>query len=156
MSGEALEGPYDPKTDPSLSSNGISKLIVPYLREELGFKEDAFYAGPFGGRWPAATTFRGDWLSVRWDWTALDRSAPLVRALRKNPTLRVFVASGIYDLATPYLASDYTFSHLGLDPDLRDNVVQVRYLGGHAVYLDKQVRPQLKRDVAAFVQKALK
>ena len=32
-----------------------------------------------------------------------------------NPHLRVFVASGYYDLATPYMATEYTFSHLGLD-----------------------------------------
>ena len=42
--------------------------------------------------------------------------APTLRqAMTKNPELRVFVASGYYDLATPYFATQYTLNHLGLD-----------------------------------------
>ena len=37
--------PYDLLLDPSLVSNGVNGLIVPYLRTELGFSIDARYAG---------------------------------------------------------------------------------------------------------------
>ena len=39
----------------------------------------------------------------------------LRKAMTTNPYLKVFVANGYYDLATPYFATEYTFSHLGLD-----------------------------------------
>jgi carboxypeptidase C (cathepsin A) len=156
MSGKAMDGPYDPTADVSLRSNGISFLIVPYLRRELNFQRDAFYAGPFGGGWPPAATPRGDWMSQRFDWgTGLDTSQALRRAMTNDPELKLFLASGYFDLATPYFASDYAASHLGLAPHLRKNIVFARYPAGHAVYLDDKVRPQLRNDAEAFIQDAL-
>ena len=50
--------------------------------------------------------------------------------MTRNPYLKVFVANGYYDLATPYLATEYTFSHLGLDAGLQDNVSMSYYRQG--------------------------
>jgi carboxypeptidase C (cathepsin A) len=152
--------PYDPRVDPSLSSNGISNLIVPYLRSELGFKSDAFYAGPFGGRWPAPTSFRGDWMTMRWDWGSgpagyVERAEALKRAMQKDRALHVFVASGYYDIATPYFSAQYTFNHMALDARLKDNVLIKRYDGGHAMYMDKGTRIQMKKDVSEFINATL-
>ena len=60
-------GPYDPTTDPSLKDILDAISVTRYLRNELGFKSDLFYQGPFGGGYPAPTSFRGDWMSVRWN-----------------------------------------------------------------------------------------
>ena len=49
-----------------------------------------------------------------------DTSEALRSAFAKNPHMKLFVASGYYDLATPYFATEYTLRHLGLDPSLRD------------------------------------
>ena len=38
----------------------------------------------------------------------------LRRAMHANPHMRVYVASGYYDLGTPHAAGDYTIAHLGL------------------------------------------
>lgn len=153
-------GPYDPTKDPSLKSNGISNLFVPYVRSELGFKIDRPYQGPFGGFWPPSSTPRGDWMAYRWDWGSilddkLDMSAALARALRKNSSLRVYMVSGYYDLATPYFVTENTISHMGLDPELREHVVHRVYPGGHAIYLDDDIRLRLTRDAASFYQSAL-
>jgi len=154
----ASEGPYDPRKDPSLTSDGTSTAIVSYLRSELGFKTDAMYAGPFGGGYPSPTSFRGDWMSMRWDYQLgpgggyIDRTDSLRRAMQENSAIRVFIASGYFDLATPHFATDYTLSHMGLDPKLRRNIVVTRYRGGHAVYLDKEIRPRFKQDIAAFIR----
>jgi carboxypeptidase C (cathepsin A) len=75
----------------------------------------------------------------------------LKRALGKDPALKVFIASGYFDLATPYLSSDYTVSHMLLEPKLRKNFVFARYHGGHAMYEDEKVRPQLRKDAEAFI-----
>ena len=42
-------------------------------------------------------------------------------AIAGNPFLKVYVVNGYYDLATPYLATRYMFTHLGLDRSLQDN-----------------------------------
>ena len=153
-------GEYDPTTDPSLSVHGISELIVPYLRKELGFTSDSVYAGPFGGRWPPPTSPRGDWMSVRWNWGTgsakdTDQSASLARAMRKNHALRVFAGSGYYDLSTPYFETAYIFDHMGLDPQVRSHVELACYPSGHMIYLSAQARRQLKQDIASFYKKTL-
>jgi len=153
-------GPYDPTKDPSLKSNGIADLIVPYVRSELGFKIDRPYQGPFGGFWPPSSTPRGDWMAYRWDWGSilddkLDMSAALARALRKKSSLRVYMVSGYYDLATPYFVTENTIGHMGLSPELREHVVHKVYPGGHAIYLDNDIRVKLTTDAAAFYKNAL-
>ena len=39
----------------------------------------------------------------------------------QNPDLRVFVANGYYDLATPFFGTQYTFQHLGSDRKLLEH-----------------------------------
>ena len=58
---------YDPTKDPSLSNIIDDVAVVRYLRSELGFESDLPYQGPFGGGYPPPTSFRGDWMSVRWN-----------------------------------------------------------------------------------------
>ncbi len=144
--------PYNVAADPSLD-NGVDPVIYPYLRDELGFKTDAFYAGPFGGGYPSPTSFRSDWMSQRWNRgiAYADRAAELADALAKNPTLRAFLAHGYYDLSTPFAATEYSISHLDLAPAERQRISMVRYEGGHAAYIAPKVRAQFSKDVQAFV-----
>jgi carboxypeptidase C (cathepsin A) len=62
----------------------------------------------------------------------------------------VFVASGYYDLATPYFATQHTFHHLGLDASLESNVRIHHYDAGHMMYIHQPSLAQLKADLAAF------
>lgn len=79
--------------------------------------------------------------------------APSLRqAMTQNPGLRVFVANGYYDLATPYFATRYTMNHLDLEGDLRDRVQMSYYDGGHMMYIDKKSLHKLRKDLAAFLQ----
>jgi carboxypeptidase C (cathepsin A) len=55
-------------------------------------------------------------------------------AMTRQPGMRVFLASGLYDLATPYFAADYTMAHLMLPPDLRGNITTQYYESGHMMY----------------------
>jgi carboxypeptidase C (cathepsin A) len=144
--------PYNVDADPSLD-NGVEALVGTYLRDELGFKTDAFHAGPFGGGYPSPTSFRADWASVRWNRGVEpeDRGEALADALHKTPALRIFVAHGYYDLSTPFAATEYTLSHLDLSPAERKRITLVRYEGGHAAYINPQVRAQFSHDVQAFV-----
>lgn len=75
-------------------------------------------------------------------------------AMTKNTQLRVLVANGYYDMATPFLASEYTFAHLGLAPALRKNVSLTYYESGHMMYVHGPSRRQLKADIAKFIRGA--
>jgi carboxypeptidase C (cathepsin A) len=76
-------------------------------------------------------------------------------AINQNPSLKVHVANGFYDLATPYFASRYTFDHLGLEPDLQNNVTMSYYEAGHMMYIHKPSLIQLKENLANFLKSAL-
>jgi carboxypeptidase C (cathepsin A) len=71
-----------------------------------------------------------------------------------NPYLKVFAASGYYDMATPYLSTRYTFDHIGLPPDLRSNITLGYYEAGHMMYVNRASLAQLKHDLAGFVRSA--
>ena len=43
-----------------------------------------------------------------------DTSESLRAAISANPYMQVLVLNGYYDMATPYFATEYTFSHLEL------------------------------------------
>jgi len=79
----------------------------------------------------------------------------LRQAMSTNPHLKVFVANGYYDLATPYFATEYVFNHLGLDESLRDNVSIGYYEAGHMMYIHLPALEALKKDLAEFLQKAV-
>jgi carboxypeptidase C (cathepsin A) len=66
------------------------------------------------------------------------------------------VANGYYDLATPYFATEYTFSHLGLDSDLQANITMAYYEAGHMMYIRLESLAKLKRDLVDFYSSALR
>jgi len=70
----------------------------------------------------------------------------------KNPQLKLLVGSGKLDLATPYLASDYTVNHLNLPAELRKNITQSYYPAGHMMYHDAGSRKKLHDDVTALIR----
>ena len=65
------------------------------------------------------------------------------------------MANGCYDLATPYLATQYTFNHLALDPSLQENISMGYYEAGHMMYIHLPSLIQLKADLAEFVRSAI-
>jgi carboxypeptidase C (cathepsin A) len=152
---------YDPTRDPSLKDIINDLGVIRYFRNELRYTSDLHYQGPFGGGYPPATSFRGDWMSVKWSRnpaavesrrTATSSEQPLRRAMQANPRLKVLSACGYYDLVCAYQANLYLASRL--EADLARNVVAHGYSGGHALYTDARAQLDLKRDVVRFVQKA--
>ena len=79
----------------------------------------------------------------------------LRESMTQNSALRVFVANGYYDLATPFLATEYTFNHMLLDPKLRDHVSMGFYEAGHMMYTQLKSLEKLKQDISKFMASAL-
>lgn len=116
-----------------------------WVRAGLGFRTDDPYHILGGGfAW-------SDW---RWesDNAYADTSDALRQAFAKNPHMRLFVASGYYDLATPYFATDYTLSHMGLPPEVRERVTPREYEAGHMMYIHSPSLTLLSDNVREFLQ----
>jgi len=144
---DASAADVTPDFDPSMAAirPPYTATFNQYVRSELGFRSDLEYYILGGG-------------VGRWDFGADNAYADVSEALRsafaKNPYMKLFVASGYYDLATPYFATQYTLHHMGVDPSLQGNVTTTFYEAGHMMYIDQTSLAQLKRDAAAFVQNA--
>jgi carboxypeptidase C (cathepsin A) len=73
-------------------------------------------------------------------------------AMTHNPRMRLLVCSGRFDLATPYFATDYTINHLTLAPEIRKNITEAYYPGGHMLYHVREGMAKLYKDVTGFVE----
>jgi len=73
-------------------------------------------------------------------------------AMTHNPHMRLLVCSGRFDLATPYFATDYTLNHLTLSPEIRKNISQTYYPGGHMLYHVREGAEKLYKDVTGFME----
>ena len=71
-------------------------------------------------------------------------------AMTENPFLKVFVASGYYDLATPYYGTIYTFRHLMLRKPQQENITMKYYPAGHMMYVNEGSLKKLKSDLVKF------
>ena len=81
-------------------------------------------------------------------------SRDLARALRRNARLRVFVASGRYDLGTPYSASDWSLAQLDVTAEVLARVEHRYYDAGHMMYTRQADLAQMKTDLAAWLASA--
>ncbi|HZH98261.1 MAG TPA: hypothetical protein VEX38_04765 [Fimbriimonadaceae bacterium] len=140
-----------PDYDPSMSAifPPYTAMLNDYVRRVLGYKTDLPYH-ILGGE---------EKLWQKWDWGKAsdghpDTSEALRSALSKNPYMKLFVASGYYDLATPYFATYYTLSHLALDPSLRENIRTEEYEAGHMMYVHTGMLRKLKEEVSDFIRSA--
>ncbi len=135
--------------DPSYAAiqGPFTACLNTYMREELGYKNDANYEILTGNVQP--------WSYRSYQNRYIDMAEQLRQAITQNPHLKVLVANGYYDLATPYFATDYTFNHLQLEPELRDNIRMTYYPAGHMMYIQKASLVALKADIAKFMTDAL-
>ncbi|HIP09799.1 MAG TPA: peptidase S10 [Rhodospirillales bacterium] len=140
--GERFE--YDPSYTNILGP--YTATLNDYLRSQLKFESDLAYEILTDRVHPwNYDTHQNQYVNV---------TDTLRKAMTTNPYLKVFVASGYYDLATPYMATRYTFNHLGLDKSLQQNVSISYYEAGHMMYVHQQSLIQLKEDLASFIQLA--
>ncbi|MEJ5945943.1 peptidase S10 [Pseudokineococcus basanitobsidens] len=82
--------------------------------------------------------------------SVLDR---LSRAMRQNPHLKVHVAFGRYDGATPVAAAEDDLAHLRIPPERRADVERRYYEAGHMMYVHEPSRRQQSADLADFVRR---
>jgi carboxypeptidase C (cathepsin A) len=132
---------FDPAT---VIAPAYTHCLNDYVQRVLGYKSELPYY-----------VSNPDKLWANWAWGDAgagypDTSEALRRTLSKNNFMRVFVANGYYDLATPYFATRYTINHMALDASLAANIENGYYESGHMMYVHAKELAQLRADVARF------
>ena len=133
---------------------GIEAIVAPYTMAAHAYMSETL---------GVETSARYEVLSMdahkQWNWSRGEEkgnsfastSADLARALRRNPHLRVLVASGHYDLGTPYSATNWSLAQLDAPADVLARVEHHYYDAGHMMYTRETDMKKLKKDLAAWL-----
>ncbi len=91
-----------------------------------------------------------------WKWTDpkartnLTNVAPyLGQAMRENKDFRLFIASGYYDLATPFFSTETVVANNGINPA---QVTMTYYEAGHMMYTHRPSLEKLTTDIRTFIK----
>ncbi len=140
------DGEGAPEYDPSMSAiqGPYTAAINHLLHVDLGFASDLPYEVLTSRVWP--------WSYKEFENRHVRVSDSLRLAMHQNEHLKVYVASGYYDFATPYHATRHTFDHLGLDPALRVNLRERFYEAGHMMYVHLPSLEAQHADLVEFLE----
>jgi carboxypeptidase C (cathepsin A) len=143
---------YDPQSS-ALSSAYVS-AFNDYSRKELHWTPDEAFK-------PSIGTFR------TWNFShAQPGQTPpipsgmpanvlpdLANAMKINPTLKVQLNAGYFDLATPFYQGVYEMHHLPMPAKLQSNIEYQFYDSGHMVYAKDSSLRALHDNVAGFIRR---
>jgi carboxypeptidase C (cathepsin A) len=150
----SADAEYDPQSN--AISSAYTAALNDYMRKELKYGADLTYKpgayndpdftwdlrhqAPGGG--PPATQQEG----------GTNVMPDLAYTMKSNPKMKVMLAGGYYDLATPFFEGMYEMHHLPIPQKLQSNISYHYYQSGHMVYVNESVLKQFHTDVAAFIQ----
>lgn len=129
--------------DPSLESiyGAMTAAFSQYLLKDL--------------KWPEQKEYKAlsSHIMNQWNWGKPNCYASCLGDLKKlmiqNPKLQIFTAVGVYDLATPYFATEYALFHLNNEKISPKRIQIQRYEAGHMMYMNKDIKKKLKKDLEA-------
>jgi carboxypeptidase C (cathepsin A) len=138
-----------PEYDPLLTNvlGPYTAAFYDYVRTELKFESDLPYE-------ILSEKVNTNWSFSQFENQYLNVAETLRQAMSYNPHLKVLIASGYYDLGTPYFATEYTFNHLGLDESLHGNIRMRYYDAGHMMYIHMPSLKVMKKDFTRFIKDA--
>jgi carboxypeptidase C (cathepsin A) len=141
-----------PNPDPTLAgiTTAFTAGINAVLRSELGLKTDREYLLVNEEAWKQWVDDRA---SGYWD-RRLECADDMRYGLAMNPSLRLLIAHGWYDLVTTYSSSQLTVASLRLPESLRENIRLRNYDGGHMFYTWEASRKAIVKDVASVIEPA--
>ena len=150
-------GHYDPATDDPATA-GVSGAYLAAFRHELshdlGYASDLHYRALYNSV-----------IEPAWDWhhkapgideplTTPNTALDLAGTIRANPHMLVLSMNGLFDMATPFFATEFDLSHMLLPPELRRNLTLRYYQTGHMGYTDQEALREMKHDLARFYDEA--
>ncbi|MFK7828461.1 MAG: S10 family peptidase [Congregibacter sp.] len=135
------------------TSGAYTAALMTYLQSDLGVNWDRSYLSPADPKLSEEWNWNPEGREESWEPHWVNTTPQLVSAMEVNPSLRVLVASGYYDLVTPFFDAEYTLNRHGIDAKRID----YRYYGGgHMMYLNEEARIKLLEDVRVFMSSQLR
>ncbi len=116
-----------------------------YFASELKIKMDRPYITSGGGsnwRWRTVPD------TQYWEPMPVNTAPALGETMRRNTAMKVLVASGYYDLITPFFDAEYTFARNGI---VKERVQMKYYEAGHMMYTHEPDLIQLSKDIRDFL-----
>lgn len=146
----AQEGSHDPQSL-AISPAYITGFLD-YFYGDLKVNKQLTYSITAGRR----KGFKWDWThegNSRWNAPAAINTEPdLAQALSRDPNMKVLILNGIYDMATVFYGVEHSINHLGLQEEVRDNIIMKYYEAGHMMYTHHPSLQQFKEDVSQFIR----
>lgn len=134
------------EADPSSYAidGAYTALMNHYLAKDLVYQRDAEYkilSGEVFGNWEWSLggNARGEGF--------INVMPSIAKGLRQNKDLKIFIANGYYDLATPFFATELSFNHYDIDPS---RVSMHYYDAGHMMYIHHPSLKKLADDLRSF------
>lgn len=150
-----------PLEDPKSTNYGLDPYATiirePFITATQRYVNDVLKVPTQKGEYIASARKHPYW---RWNWNVWgEGNVPsgarfinvipnLERTLAANSSLKVMVASGYYDFATPFYGAENAFAELVAN---QDRIMFQYYKSGHILYLDETVRGQLSSDIKSFI-----
>ncbi|MEK8029571.1 peptidase S10 [Ideonella sp. DXS29W] len=140
----------------------IDALVAPYTMAALDYFRGTLGIGEASGAIERVYMPMSEQAHKAWNWNRREAqgnsfactSVDLARVMRRLPHMAVFVASGYYDLGTPYSATDWTLDQLEIGTEVRRRITHRYYGAGHMMYTREADILQLKSDLAAWLNPA--
>jgi len=111
-----------------------------YLARELKVEMERPYKTSGGRELYSSWDWRPVPAGQPWEPSYVDVARALARTLRHNSGLRVLVACGYYDFATPFFDAEYTFARHGIPPE---RVSWAYFEAGHMMYVHQPAHDAL-------------
>lgn len=128
-------------------SSAYTAALNHYFASELKVKMDRPYITSGGGdNWRWRTVPDGQY----WEPMPVNTAPHLGETMRRNPAMKVMVASGYYDLITPFFDAEYTFARNGI---ATERIEMTYYEAGHMMYTHQPDLIKLSKDIRAFLTK---
>jgi carboxypeptidase C (cathepsin A) len=135
--------------DPSYAAilGPYTATMYDYLRRDLGYETDLPYE--------ILKSLYQSWKFEDYQNQYVNTAEDLRRGFQLHPGLKVIVCNGYYDLATPFLATEYTFNHIPLPEEQQGNIQMRYYEAGHMMYLHKPSLQRVSDDLHKFIEDAV-
>ncbi|MBQ6399728.1 MAG: peptidase S10 [Clostridia bacterium] len=141
VSGSLEDGDADP------SMTGMTEAFVGAFNEvltrKLNYQTNLRYEA-------MSNEVNGKWDQSHFTNSMLSQESMIHDCMSKNTFMKVWVVCGYYDLATPFFAAEWTYSHLFLNEDIRKNLSFTYYPAGHMFYLHEPSLKQFRQDAEAW------
>jgi carboxypeptidase C (cathepsin A) len=126
----------------------FTSALMSYMADDLAVSMDRPYRVSGGSELSNQWRWRPVPDDQSWEPKYVNTAHDLSEALRVNPSLQVLVASGYYDLVTPFFDAEFTLNRHSIPAD---RVRYEYYTGGHMMYVNEPSRARLLGDLRSFI-----